>query len=41
MVSSVGRKGAERVSVKLEVVSGVVAANLIKGVLPSWRSRRR
>ena len=31
VVGRVGRRGAERVSIKLEVVSGVVAANLVKG----------
>ena len=31
VVGRVGKKRAERVSVKLEVVSGVVAPNLVKG----------
>ena len=31
VVGRIGKRGAERVSVKLEVVSGVVAANLVKG----------
>ena len=41
VVSRVGRKGAERLSVNLEVVSGWWRRIWSRGVLPSWRSRRR
>ena len=41
VVSRVGKKGTEQVSVKLEVVFEVVAASLVKGERRSWVLGRR